>query len=660
MSNARDKANIPVLNFQSKGIDDNATSTVLTITSGTDVQIGSTNSGVGGTIDLSIGNTSSSGGITLWSTTTSSHSIGFADGYTGTDRYRGYLEYTHSGDSMRFGTASSEKMRLNSTGLGIGTSSPLATLHVDTSNSAVAPNAEADDFFVEGNSHSGITIGSGSSHRSSIYFANSSDNDIARIVVSHAEGSMRFNNNASERMRITSGGNLIIGDTTEADARTGKLKVRNDVDYSSTEFEDDATILVQNETNNNSASIVFHSNNASGSSKRSAIIGGFIKDTDTAIGFYGAIENKTTSSNPDVIINSSGQVGIGTSSPSKPLEIVSSAQTTLLHLNSTAGTTSAITFENTGSNDSITIGAENDDLKLRTDDGVIKFFTNENSEKMRIDSSGNVGIGTTSPTPPTAYGGLHINSQYPVLKLSSTTSGTGVADGFTVRINSADDAQLWHYENKNMSFATNNAERMRITSDGRFGMNGRTNPQYTLEFGDSGTGNGWSINAENNVHKIRTRASAGDTQTHVQWENTNGIVGSVKTNGSATQYNTSSDYRLKENVSYDFDATTRLKQLKPARFNFIADDTDTLVDGFIAHEVSTIVPEAVSGAKDSMFAEVLYEEGDELPEGKNVGDVKTSAQIDPQGIDQSKLVPLLVKTIQELEARITTLEANNP
>ena len=130
MTQARDKANIPVLNFASKGIDDNATSTALTITSGADVQIGSTNSGVSGTIDLSIGNTSSSGGITLWSTTSASHSIGFADGYTGTDRYRGYLEYTHNGDSMRFGTASSERMRLTSTGLGIGTTSPTVALEV--------------------------------------------------------------------------------------------------------------------------------------------------------------------------------------------------------------------------------------------------------------------------------------------------------------------------------------------------------------------------------------------------------------------------------------------------------------------------------------------------------------------------------------------------
>ena len=133
-------------------------------------------------------------------------------------------------------------------------------------------------------------------------------------------------------------------------------------------------------------------------------------------------------------------------------------------------------------------------------------------------------------------------------------------------------------------------------------------------------------------------------------------VGYINTNGSSVTYSTSSDYRLKENVDYSWDATTRLKQLKPARFNFIADDTNTLVDGFLAHEVSSIVPEAVTGAKDAVTADVLYVEADDLPEGKNIGDVKEASAPDYQGIDQSKLVPLLVKTIQELEARITALE----
>jgi len=138
--------------------------------------------------------------------------------------------------------------------------------------------------------------------------------------------------------------------------------------------------------------------------------------------------------------------------------------------------------------------------------------------------------------------------------------------------------------------------------------------------------------------------------------NPNGEVGSIRTNGTATSFETSSDYRLKENVTTSWDATTRLKQLKPSRFNFIA-DADTTVDGFLAHEVSSIVPEAVGGAKDAVR---VWNAGEELPDGVSAGDNKLDADgntiPDMQGIDQSKLVPLLVKTIQELEARITALE----
>ena len=95
-------------------------------------------------------------------------------------------------------------------------------------------------------------------------------------------------------------------------------------------------------------------------------------------------------------------------------------------------------------------------------------------------------------------------------------------------------------------------------------------------------------------------ARGSQTATMIQFLNNNGDErGTIKTSNSATSFNTSSDYRLKENVSYDFDATTRLKQLKPARFNFIADETNTFVDGFLAHEVSSIVPEAIDGDKDA-------------------------------------------------------------
>jgi len=135
-------------------------------------------------------------------------------------------------------------------------------------------------------------------------------------------------------------------------------------------------------------------------------------------------------------------------------------------------------------------------------------------------------------------------------------------------------------------------------------------------------------------------------------------VGNIQYSDTATSYLTSSDYRLKENVEYDWDATTRLKQLRPSRFNFIA-DPDTTVDGFLAHEVQDIVPEAISGVKDEMQEEeyevtpaVLDDNGNVVTEA-----VMGTREVPKyQGIDQSKLVPLLVKTIQELEERITTLE----
>ena len=155
----------------------------------------------------------------------------------------------------------------------------------------------------------------------------------------------------------------------------------------------------------------------------------------------------------------------------------------------------------------------------------------------------------------------------------------------------------------------------------------------------------------------------------------NSEVGSIKSTGSATAFNTSSDYRLKENVDYDWDATTRLKQLKPARFNWIADDTNTLEDGFLAHEVSSIVPEAITGTKDAattLTKAVIGEHGNVIAQnieesawtaGKADGtyDANTTwhaSKVNPiyQQIDLGKLVPLLVKTVQEQEARIKALE----
>lgn len=105
-------------------------------------------------------------------------------------------------------------------------------------------------------------------------------------------------------------------------------------------------------------------------------------------------------------------------------------------------------------------------------------------------------------------------------------------------------------------------------------------------------------------------------------------VGGIFVTTTATAFNTSSDYRLKTDIEPLAGALDRLAGLKPSRFRFRIDPTKKF-DGFIAHEVSSVVPEAVSGVKDGEFM---------------------------QGLDQSKLVPLLVAAVQELLARVEALE----
>ena len=170
------------------------------------------------------------------------------------------------------------------------------------------------------------------------------------------------------------------------------------------------------------------------------------------------------------------------------------------------------------------------------------------------------------------------------------------------------------------------AERMRLASDGDF-LIGTTS-------GISGGVAGAEFHAANNS-ELRCGTTGTGNSTQIRFYNNNGEVGAIRTNGSATVYHTSSDYRRKENAVAISDGITRLKTLKPYRFNFKA-DSSTILDGFFAHEVSPVVPEAISGTKD---------------------EVDSNGNPVYQGIDQSKLVPLLVAAVKELITKVETLEA---
>ena len=242
----------------------------------------------------------------------------------------------------------------------------------------------------------------------------------------------------------------------------------------------------------------------------------------------------------------------------------------------------------------------------------------------------------------------------------SILTGTGATGNIYFADSGDDDIGRIAYEHNGnfMRFDTNAGERMRINSSGDLCL-GKTVPVSASQLG------GVTLAPLGRCNISYTGTGGHATMSYF---NGNGEIGSISCSGSATSFNTSSDYRLKENETSITDGINRIKQLKPYKFNFKT-DADKTVDGFFAHEVFSIVPEAITGEKDAMHPEVLYDEEilytpeDELPEGKEVGDVKhligdvkEETKINPQGIDQSKLVPLLVASLQEAITKIETLE----
>jgi hypothetical protein len=174
--------------------------------------------------------------------------------------------------------------------------------------------------------------------------------------------------------------------------------------------------------------------------------------------------------------------------------------------------------------------------------------------------------------------------------------------------------------------ASSPTERMRITNTGRLNI-ARTSDGTSAAY--------VNIQVSSSFAGICFDADSTSARTHIRFNNGNGNVGYILTDGSSTTYSTSSDYRLKENVVLLTGAIDRLQQIPVHRFNFIA-DPDKTVDGFLAHEAQEIVPECVTGEKDA-----VDDDGNPVY----------------QGIDQSKLVPLLTAALQEAIGRIETLEA---
>ena len=242
--------------------------------------------------------------------------------------------------------------------------------------------------------------------------------------------------------------------------------------------------------------------------------------------------------------------------------------------------------------------------------------------------TGDVGINTTSPD-----GFLHIDgmtSSKAAIVVEAAGSGDNVI--MEMQNNGAAKRMTLQYDNSNINFNItdrNDDPIITFRESGNIGI-GLETPSSALEMSGS---------LDNTSSKLLrlTRSNQGSSPAKaVGFYSNSGERGSITVSNFATAYNTSSDYRLKENVIPIEDGINRLMSLKPCRFNFISEEQ--IVDGFIAHEAQDIVPEAISGEKDQ-----IDEDGNEVY----------------QGIDQAKLVPLLTAALQEAIKRIEILEQKN-
>jgi hypothetical protein len=379
--------------------------------------------------------------------------------------------------------------------------------------------------------------------------------------------------------------------------------------------------------------------------------------------------NYSGSSSSRLTIDSSGNLGLGVTPSAwvagyKVLQVGNASWYTDGNANIYLA---ANTYQASGFVD--TYISSNEAAKYEQINGAHKWFTAPSgtagaaisfTQAMTLGADGLLQVGTTT-------GGVSDGK----LQVRATGTGSGAANtviGLNVfEETSGNKAGLWFgtMTNSNVgvigsrtasgsiAFQTYNGgwgERARIMSDGNLQVSSNGTPDTTTT--NSGINvNGYygvlGLNHSGNDYSIVNIHTSGGNNKLFEWRWANSSVGSISTNGSSTSYNTTSDYRLKENWVAVADASTRVNALNPVNFAWKADGSR--VDGFLAHELAEVVPEAVTGTKDATEMVDIKDE-----EGNVTGQEERPVY---QGIDQSKLVPLLTAALQEALAEINSLKA---
>ena len=291
-----------------------------------------------------------------------------------------------------------------------------------------------------------------------------------------------------------------------------------------------------------------------------------------------------------ITVDASQNIGIGTSTP------FTAAGYHSLTLN---GSTAGFLSMQTNGTDAAYIYPDGSAFNIKGVANVPTVFYTNNTERMRIDSSGNVGIGTSSP-----FGLLTAKGSNGQLTLNNG----GSAGGMRISVfNNAGNA------NGYLAFEGYSSEYGRFDSSGNLLVGGTANP------------NSGKI-ASNVANSARFMSFVNNSNS--------AEIGSIQNNsGTSVLYNVTSDYRLKSNVSLIEDAIQTISKLNPVTYTWIQSNTNDA--GFLAHEFQSVIPNYVVGEKDA-----VNEHGNPIY----------------QQMDSSGVIPFLVKAIQELNAKVTALE----
>ena len=438
-------------------------------------------------------------------------------------------------------------------------------------------------------------------------YLNASGNNVYKTTnpstkLEQYNGTLSFSNAASgtagntisytERMRIDSSGNVGIGTSSPFFTTSGRVSLS---------------------LNGSNSSILAFGKNGSSQNYILADAGGFtIANTSATLPttfFNNGAERMR--------IDSSGNVGIGTSSPSSKLGINAPAPDfTLLQSDAVKYRMGVSNVTNGG-----VTGSASGDYFARTSGGKMLFSTDDGvTANAVIDSSGRVGIGTSSPARK-----LVVENDASTSDNSSISIISGNA-GFAQLLLGDSDADVRGYlayknSDDSLQIGVNNSERMRIDSSGNL-LVGATSV---------GGAGGLSIrpNASTNATQLMFNRANSTSRSYItDFQNNGTTVGTISYTNTSTDYATSSDQRLKENIADADDAGSKVDAIQVRKFDWKADGSHQDY-GMIAQELQTVAPEAVSGDADS----------EEM-----------------MGVDYSKLVPMLIKEIQSLRNRVAQLE----